>query len=116
MKRLPPLLSKIIIKRDLEYTSIVYQIYGFYGCKFNYLNFQLKMQKNSPLIANDYLLREEKQLTWFAGEEADDGVLAGRCYSPPVLSLWSSGVAAEDEVQRSHPLFLSSVRSSPVPV
>ncbi|KAJ6861651.1 hypothetical protein NC651_037656 [Populus alba x Populus x berolinensis] len=29
---------------------------------------------------------------------------------------WSSRVAAEDEVQRSHPLFLSYVRSSPVPV
>ncbi|KAJ6867789.1 hypothetical protein NC652_038857 [Populus alba x Populus x berolinensis] len=33
--------------KDLEYTSIVYQIYGFYWCKFNYLNFPLKMQKNS---------------------------------------------------------------------
>lgn len=43
-------------KKDLEYASIVYQIYGFYWCKLNYLNFQLKMRKNSLLVANDYLL------------------------------------------------------------
>lgn len=33
---------------------------------------------------------EEKRLTWFAGEEADDGVLAGRCYSPLQFFLCSS--------------------------
>ncbi|KAJ6947588.1 hypothetical protein NC651_002077 [Populus alba x Populus x berolinensis] len=32
-------------KKVLEYASIVYQIYGFYWCKFNYLNFQLKCER-----------------------------------------------------------------------
>jgi len=51
-----PSLSK---KKDLSYPSIVYQIYGFHWCKFNHLNFQFQMRKNSPLVTNDYPLSRE---------------------------------------------------------
>jgi hypothetical protein len=50
-----------LVEKDLSYHSMAYQIYGFHWCNYKHLNYQFKMRKNLPLVANCYPLRRGKK-------------------------------------------------------